>query len=74
MTNLICPMFIGLLLLLMYFFFNGTFFSKDFSFDVYITDLISSLTIETCQLRTLILNLFKLLNEESHLFELEYLF
>ena len=74
MTNLICPMFIGLLLLLMYFFFNGTFFSKDFSFYVYIIDLISSLTIETCQLRTLILNLFKLLNEESHLFELEYLF
>ena len=74
MTNLICPMFIGLLLLLMYFFFNGTFFSKDFSFDVYIIVLISSLTIETCQLRTLILNLFKLINEESHLFELEYLF
>ena len=74
MTNLICLMFICLLLLLMYYFFNGTFFSKDFSFDVYIIDLISSLTIETCQLRTLILNLFKLLNEESHLFELEYLF
>jgi hypothetical protein len=74
MTNLICPMFIGLLLLLMYFFFNGTFFSEDFSFDVYIIDLISSLTIETYQLRTLILNLFKLLNEEFHLFELEYLF
>ena len=74
MTNLICLMFICLLLLLMYYFFNGTFFSKDFSFDVYIIDLISSLTIETCQLRTLILNLFKLLNEEFHLFELEYLF
>jgi len=66
-------MLIEVLMLLMYVFYNRTFFVKDFSFNVYTVSLNLSQTIEIIRLGTLILNLIKITIKEFHPYELENL-